>query len=115
VPVLDQSGLITAGLVPVLWPGAGAVERPQEILYIFLIDLLIFGLNPLLNLPRFSFSRLGLLLILIDFSSSGLRLILRLGLLNPLLKNGLYNPQYYTSLIIVLARRPLARWPFSKI
>jgi hypothetical protein len=100
VPVLDQSVLITAGLATVLCPGASAVERPQEILYIFLMDLVIFGLNPLLNLPRFSFSRLGLLLILIDFSSSsGLRLVLRLGLLNPILKNGLYNPQYYTSLV----------------
>jgi hypothetical protein len=70
VPVLDQSVLITDGLVPVLCPGAGAEERPQEILFIFFMDLVIFGLNPLLNLPIFSFSRLGLLLILIDFSSS---------------------------------------------
>jgi hypothetical protein len=98
VPLLDQSVLITDGLVPVLYPGAGAVERPQEKLYIFLMDLVIFGFNLLLNLPRFSLSRLGFLLILIDFSSSGLRLVLRLGLLNPILKNGLYNPQYYASL-----------------
>ena len=82
VPVLDQSVLITDGLVPVLCPGAGAEERPQEILFIFFfMDLVIFGLNPLLNLPIFSFSRLGLLLILIDFSSSWLRLVLRLGLI----------------------------------
>ena len=41
VPVLDQSVSISGSLVPgpALCPGAGAAERPQEILYLFSYEL----------------------------------------------------------------------------
>ena len=42
------------------------------------MDLVIFGLNPLLNLPKFSFSRLVLLLILIDFFFFGIAISIKI-------------------------------------